>query len=84
MAKPNQIAIQYTGSYSIVGGESYPATSFALGNVLQMKTKDVKVSIDKTPDFPISYDDLAYVNTGSAYRFNKDCIIAVGQMTLVV
>ena len=84
MAQPSFFIMGYNGSTSVVAGKAYTDTDFTLGNVMQMKTHGVRVSISGMDAFDITYDDLGYVVAGATYTFNKDCIIAFGDMTEVV
>lgn len=84
MANPSQPILKYTGSATCVKGTPYLGSTFTLGNVMQMKTENVSVSLDGTDAFLISFDDYAYVDATVTYTFNKDCIVAFADMTEVV
>ncbi|MEA3344321.1 MAG: hypothetical protein U9Q16_01395 [Patescibacteria group bacterium] len=85
MAQPTLYLIKYTGSIEVDKGVPYAGSSVSLGNVLQMKTKGVSVVINSSgPAFTITYDDLAFLDATATYTFNKDCIIAIGDMVEVV
>ena len=64
--------------------EKYLGSAITLGNVMQMKTNNVKVSISGMPYFNITYDDVGYVDATATYVFDKDCVIALGSMVEVV
>ncbi len=84
MAQPVQFVLKYTGSMEVKAGDQLLGSSISIGNVLQMKTKGVKVIINNTGVmFPITYDDLSYLDATATYTFDKDCIIAIGEMTEV-
>jgi hypothetical protein len=74
--------IEYLGAVSVEANQALTTadilTLFPTATVAKMKTEGVKVSIDSTDFFDISYDEESYVVTGKTYKFNKDCTIAVG------
>ena len=78
-----QSLLKYVGSVKCTAGETYAGSAFTLGNIMQMKTKAVQVSVAGGPAFLITFDDLAYVDTTANYTFNKDCIIAFCEMVEV-
>lgn len=82
MAQPHYI-VDYLGAMSVEAGEVYTSdsvlASYPTADMLKMKSEGVKVSIDGTDAFPISYDDESYITTGKTYIFSKPCIIAVGK-----
>ena len=78
MATPVQFLLKYSGSQSMVAGTPYNGADFSLGNVMQMKTVNVRVSIGGMDGFLISFDDIAYVDTTTTYTFDQNCTIAFG------
>lgn len=92
MAQPVNFRFQYLGAIEAKAGEEYAASDiiadskFTNATAFMLKTdqtrKDpVKVSINKTPQFPIYLNEIsAFDGTASlTYVFNKDCIIAILQ-----
>jgi len=85
MAEQRQPILKYTESFSAVKGTSYSGASFDLGNVFQMKTKEVNVIMNSNGvGFSIGYDSIVYVNTAATYTFSKDCTLAFADMVEVV
>lgn len=86
MAQPSY-AIEYIGAVEAKAG--VPITSadllamYGTATVLKMKTKGVSVSVNNSPLFEVTYDDESYLVTGHTYKFNKDCIVAVGVYKVV-
>ncbi len=84
MAQPQQFIMKYTGSASVQKGKAYTGTDMSSsGNVLQMKTEKVSVSISGNPMFLTTFGDLSYLDDTATYIFDKDCIVAVGEMVEV-
>ncbi len=85
MSQPTQFLTKYVGSASIKKGSLYLGSGFSTsGNVLIMKTKKVSVSIGGNPMFLTSFDDYTYLDDTTTYVFDKDCVIAFGEMVEVV
>ncbi len=83
MAQFSYPAIKYTGSLTCKRGTKYFGNAFTLGNLMQMKTKGVKVSISSMDAFDVSFNDYGYVDTTATYTFSKDCILAFGDVVEV-
>lgn len=90
MAQPTSFKLQYLGAVSVEANTSYTASDLASlftdSNILVMKTKSsstkpITVSINKSPGFPIEYNELSVFDgtTALSYVFNQDCIIAVAK-----
>lgn len=84
MSQPNQFILKYTGAFKASAGTKYLGSAFVNENVMQMKTHGVQASVNNSPMFDVTFDDLTYVDATATYTFNKDCIIATGTMTEVV
>ena len=87
MSKPNQV-IQYLGAFNVEMNKTYDSTlikaEFPTANMLKMKTEGVRVNINGTTMFPISYDDETYLpDTSVKYIFSKDCVVVVGKYTVI-
>ena len=86
MAK-TMYAIEYLGAFSMKANQKYSSanikTQFPEATVLKMKTHEVKIAIDNTDMFPITYDDETYLVTGHTYIPNIDCIVVVGKYVLI-
>ena len=87
MSKPNQV-VQYLGAFNVEMNKTYDSTliktEFPTANMLKMKTEGVKVSLNGTTMFPISYDDETYLpDTSVKYIFSKDCVVVVGKYTVI-
>ena len=90
MAQPTSFKIQYMGAVEVFPNKAYTAESFESefpdSNIFILKTKTktdvpISVSINKTPMFPISYDELTAFDseTDLSYVFNQKCVIAVAK-----
>ena len=85
MPQQTQFVMKYTGSFAAIKGEAYAGASFLLGNVMKMKTEGVNVILNSNGiAFPMSFDDVGYVDTSVTYTFSKDCTIAFGAMVEVL
>lgn len=94
MAQPSY-AIQYLGSFVIKKEEihttaqilaSYPtATVIKIAKITSQNPKEgVNVAINGTPAFTTYLGEESYIETGTSYVFDKDCILAVGIYKVVV
>ena len=80
-----QSVIKYTGSIQALKGEPYAGSDFSFGNVMQMKTKGVSVILNSNGlGFRVLFDDIGYVDATATYTFDRDCIIAFGEMIEVI
>jgi len=85
MANPVQFVMKYTGAVECTAGVPYDGSAFTLGNVMQMKTKNVKVIMNSSgAGFDIRYDDVGYVDVTATYTFDSNCTIAFGAMVEVL
>ena len=84
MAQPSQFVLKYTDSLQVKKGDTYSGSLFSAGTVLKMKTENVNVSINDGIAFKTSFDDEAYVDVTATYKFDRDCVLAIGIMTEVV
>jgi hypothetical protein len=84
MAKTFNI-VTYLGSMQAVKDVTYNSTDIKdehpTANCIIMKTIGVKVSVNGTALFDVSLDDQSFLENGHTYRFNKDCVIAIGKYT---
>ena len=83
MSQPHY-AIEYLGCEDILKGKSYASgdfkTAYPTATVMKLKTSNIKVSINGTTMFDVSFDDENYIpTTNSTYIFSDDCVIAVGR-----
>ena len=84
MAQPTQFILKYTGAFKATAMTQYLGSAFAVENIMQMKTSGVRASVNGSPLFDVSFDDMTFVDTTATYSFDKDCIIATGTMVEVV
>lgn len=86
MSQP-QYAMEYLGAISVVAGEVYTIdnvlTDFPTANMMKMKTDGVKVSINGTDAFLVSFNDESYISSGKTYIFSQPCTIVVGRYVIV-
>ena len=82
MSKP-AIAIEYLGAIIAEPGKQYTSarvlTKYPTANVMKMKTSGIKVTVDGSDMFTISYDDESYIATGRTFIFSDACTIAIGR-----
>jgi len=84
MAAPFYYVIQYTDVLDVKAGTIYLGADITTGNIMQIKTDGVSVVLNSSGvSFPITYDDVGYVDVNTTYTFNKDCVIAIGNMITV-
>ena len=86
MAQPVQFLVNFLGSMIVKAGTKYTTadiiTEFPTATLMIMKTRSTascpnKVSVNSYPAFEIEFNEHAYIETGSAYTFTKDCEIAI-------
>ena len=82
MSKP-AIAIEYLGAIIAEPIKQYTSasvlTKYPTANVMKMKTEGIKVTVDGSDMFPVSYDDESYITTGQTFMFSDACTIAIGR-----
>ena len=76
------MVINYLGSVQIKSATAYNSadilTDFPSATILIMKNTGIAVSVDGYPMFNVDFNEIAKLETGHTYQFNKDCVIAVG------
>ena len=86
MAKLNNYRLEFVGAVEVEANKEYTSTEIvSMGaDTIIMKTRanidsPITVSVNKTPAFPISYDETTVIdeNNVNTYVFNKDCILAI-------
>ena len=50
---------------------------------MKMKTDGIKVTVDGSDMFPVSYDDESYITTGRTFMFSDVCTIAIGRYVAI-
>lgn len=82
MSKPMQV-VEYLGAISVLSGKLYTSAEviavYPIANMMKMKTKDVKVSVNGSDMFPVTFDDESYITSGHTYIFDTDCTIVIGR-----
>ena len=82
MSKP-AIAIEYLGAIVAEPRKQYLSadvkTKYPTATVMKMKTDGIKVTVDGSDMFPVSYDDESYITTGRTFIFSDACTIAIGR-----
>jgi len=79
MAQPVYYLVKYNRAMEVKAGVKVLGSSVTGGNVLIMKTKNVNASVNGSVAFPVSYNEMSYLDTTAYYTFDKDCIIAIGE-----
>ena len=86
MPKP-AIAIEYLGAIIVEPRKQYTSASVILkyptATVMKMKTNEIKVTVDGSDMFPVSYDDESYIATGRTFMFSDACTIAIGRYVAI-
>ena len=86
MSKP-AIAIEYLGAIIVEPRKQYTSASVILkyptATVMKMKTNEIKVTVDGSDMFPVSYDDESYIATGRTFMFSDACTIAIGRYVAI-
>lgn len=86
MSKP-AIAIEYLGAIIAGPRKQYTSASviskYPTANVMKMKTSGIKVTVDGSDMFPVSYDDESYITTGRTFMFSDACTIAIGRYVAI-
>ena len=82
MSQP-KIAIEYLGAIIAEPRKQYTSASVILkyptATVMKMKTDGIKVTVDGSDMFTVSYDDESYIATGRTFIFSDACTIAIGR-----
>ena len=82
MSQPTHI-IEYLGAIIAEPRKQYTSasvlTKYPTATVMKMKTEGIKVTVDGSDMFPISYDDESYITTGRTFIFSDACTIAIGR-----
>lgn len=86
MSKP-AIVIEYLGAIIVEPRKQYTSASVILkyptATVMKMKTNEIKVTVDGSDMFPVSYDDESYIATGRTFMFSDACTIAIGRYVAI-
>ena len=86
MSKP-AIAIEYLGAIIVEPRTQYTSASviakYPIATVMKMKTSGIKVTVDGSDMFPVSYDDESYITTGRTFMFSDACTIAIGRYVAI-
>ena len=86
MSKP-AIAIEYLGAIVVEPRKHYLSADviikYPTANVMKMKADGIKVTVDGSDMFPVSYDDESYITTGRTFMFSDACTIAIGRYVAI-
>ena len=86
MSKP-AIAIEYLGAIVAEPRKQYLSADikakYPTATVMKMKTSGIKVTVDGSDMFPVSYDDESYITTGRTFMFSDACTIAIGRYVAI-
>lgn len=82
MSKP-AIAIEYLGAIIVEPRKQFNSADviakYPTATVMKMKTSGIKVTVDGSDMFTVSYDDESYITTGRTFIFSDACTIAIGR-----
>ena len=80
-------AIEFIGAIEAKANTALTTASilgiYPSATVMKIKTKDVNVSVNNSVLFQTTYDGENYIQTGNSYKFDKDCILAIGKYRVV-
>ena len=86
MSKP-MYAVEYLGAVSIQSGNLSASaniiSAYPTANMMKMKTENVKVSVNGSDMFPITFDDESFITSGHTYIFDKNCTIVIGKYVAI-
>lgn len=51
--------------------------------MMKMKTENVKVSVNGSDMFPVTFDDESFITSGHTYIFDKNCTIVIGKYVAI-
>ena len=80
-------AVEYLGAVSIQSGNLSTSTSiisaYPTANMMKIKTENVKVSVNGSDMFPVTFDDESFITSGHTYIFDKNCTIVIGKYVAI-
>ena len=86
MSQP-MYAVEYLGALVVEPRKQYLSadvkTKYPTANMMKMKTNEIKVTVDGSDMFPVSYDDESYITTGRTFMFSDACTIAIGRYVAI-
>jgi len=71
------VAKKYSGSFEAVAFQRYNGSDIAANSIMQLKSKEINISINGNAMFKIDYNDEILLDDNYTYQFNKDCIFAL-------
>ena len=86
MSQPMYV-VEYLGALVVEPRKQYLSadvkTKYPTATVMKMKTEGIKVTVDGSDMFPVSYDDESYITTGRTFMFSDACTIAIGRYVAI-
>lgn len=80
-------AVEYLGAIVVEPRKQYLSsdvkTKYPTANMMKMKTSGIKITVDGSDMFPVSYDDESYITTGRTFMFSDACTIAIGRYVAI-
>jgi len=91
MAQPTSFILNYLGAVTIQAKKTYSSddilNQFDTANIMVLKTQNgntpIKVSINGTDAFCITFDEIAFLEAGKSYIFDTDCTLAIAKYEVV-
>ena len=81
------IAIEYLGAVEVKRNVEVTSASiialYPTANVIKMKTKNIKATVNHSVLFSIDYNEENYLEIGNTYSFDGDCVFAVGKYVVI-
>ena len=81
------IAIEYLGAVEAKRNVEVTSASiialYPTANVIKMKTKNIKATVNHSVLFHIDYNEENYLETGNTYSFDGDCVFVVGKYVVI-
>lgn len=86
MSQPMYV-VEYLGALVVEPRKQYLSADvkakYPTATVMKMKTEGIKVTVDGSDMFPVSYDDESYITTGRTFMFSDACTIAIGRYVAI-
>ena len=82
MSKPMYV-VEYLGAIVAEPRRQYTSASvlalYPNATMMKMKSEGIRVGVDGSNMFPVSYDDESYITTGRTFIFSDTCTIVIGR-----
>jgi hypothetical protein len=88
MAQPAYL-LEHLGAVVAKAGQDYSTDSildlYPTANAIQLKSPLTSmVSVNGSAYFPVTSDELSYLDTGKIYKFTADCILVIATTRSII